>query len=74
MSVETIELWQTNQHHELYCDAVAWIEDTPDVRLDPHSAGVSYINGFTYFHYVEFDHRQDLLAFKLKFLDLLKFK
>lgn len=73
MTIETVELWQTNQHHELYCDAVVWIENTPGVKFS-RADGVSYINGFVYYHYVEFDHRQDLLAFKLKFLDLLKFK
>lgn len=73
MSIETIQLWQVRQHHELYCDAVAWIENTPGVKFT-RASGVTYVNGFIYYHYVKFDRREDLLAFRLKFYDLVKFK
>ena len=69
--MSTYRVFQAWQHKELFLEACLWIVNVEGAEWN-WKHGRSTINGVEYPAAVNIEHEEDLLAFKLKFGELLR--
>jgi hypothetical protein len=70
--MSTYQIFQAWQHKELFLKADVWLTTVEDGAEWNWKRGRSTINGVEYPAAVNIEHEEDLLAFKLKFGELLR--